>query len=196
MLKPISPELQSASCDPLDVYYRFGGATLASMLHNCYTIMKSGTISQKERTSSEIHILQALRAPNKINVPEYLQYRDEGHMYFPRKEFLPFLKEIDVAIKHFANEESFQKYGKKLVEVAVSSATNKDGLAEGFQNVLVHCFSNPEELPTSAVSRVFETLVSKICNTRIQEFLILVNKLQQESKELPVYQDKTYETNY
>ena len=91
VLKPISPELQSASCDPLDVYYRFGGATLASMLHNCYTIMKSGTISQKERTSSEIHILQALRAPNKINVPEYLQYRDEGHMYFPRKELLPFL---------------------------------------------------------------------------------------------------------
>ena len=92
-------------------------------------------------------------------------------MYFPRKELLPFLQEIDVAIKHFANEESFQKYGKKLVEVAVSSTTSKDGLAESFQNVLVHCFSNPEELPKSAVSRVFETLVSKICNTRIQEFL-------------------------
>lgn len=40
-----------------------------------------------------------------------------------------------------------------------------------FQNVLARCFSNPEELPSSAVTRVFETLVSKLCNTRIQEFL-------------------------
>ena len=170
VLKPVSPVQGSASCDPVDVYYRFGGATLVSMLHNCYEIMKSGTFSQKERTSNEIHILQRLVATDKSQAPEYLKYRDEGHMYLPCEELLPFLKEVDVAIKSIANKEGFEKHGKKLVEVTVSSIS-KDRLRGYFQNALAHCFSNPEELPSSAVSRVFETLVSKLCNTRIQEFI-------------------------
>ena len=69
-LRPVSPVPQSASCDPIDVYYRFGGATLASMIHNCYETMKSGTVSQKEHASSEIHILQALIASTKSQIPE------------------------------------------------------------------------------------------------------------------------------
>ena len=83
ILKPVSPVPESTSCDPIaiDVYYRFNGATLASMLHNCYDIMKSGTLSEKETISSEIHILQRLVATGKSQAPEYLQYRNEGHMY-------------------------------------------------------------------------------------------------------------------
>ena len=74
-------------------------------------------------------------------------------------------------VKSIANEEGFEKHGRKLVEVTVSSVMSEDGLRGSFQNVLARCFSNPEELSSSAVTRVFETLVSKLCNTRMQEFL-------------------------
>jgi len=60
---------QSATSDPIDIYYRFGGATLASMLHNCYKTMNSITISQKDQVSKEIHILHALKAQEKSKVP-------------------------------------------------------------------------------------------------------------------------------
>lgn len=130
ILKPVSPVLKSTSCDPIDVYYRVGGATLASMLHNCYDIMKSGTHSQKEKISSEIHILQRLVATSKSQAPECLQYRNEGHMYLPCVELLPFLKEVDVTVKNIAIEEGFEKHGRKLVEVTVSSDMSKDGLSE------------------------------------------------------------------
>ena len=122
------------------------------MLHNCYDIMKSGTLSEKETISSEIHILQILVATGKSQAPEYLQYRNEGHMYLPCVELLPFLKEVDVMVKSIANEEGFEKYGRKLVEITVSSIMSEDGHRGNFQNVLACCFSNPEELPSSAVT--------------------------------------------
>jgi len=42
--------------DPVDVYYRFGGATLANMLHGRYKAMKLEHTKQKETISQEIHI--------------------------------------------------------------------------------------------------------------------------------------------
>ena len=39
---------------------------------------------------------------------------------------LPFLKEVDVAVKSIVNEESFQKHGRKLVKVTSSSVMNKE----------------------------------------------------------------------
>ena len=74
------------------------------MLHNCYETMKSGMVSQKGQASSEIHILKALVASSKSKIPEHLQYRDEWHMYFLREELLPFLKEVDIAVKRIVNK--------------------------------------------------------------------------------------------
>jgi len=60
--------------NPADVYYRFEGAMLASMLHNRYKAMKLEHTKQKEKISQEIHILQALNAKDKEKVPSYLRY--------------------------------------------------------------------------------------------------------------------------
>jgi len=85
-----TPASSTEHLDPVDVYYRFGGATLASMLHNRYKAMKLEHTKQKEKISQEIHILQALNTKDKEKVPSYLRYRDEGYMYFPREELIPF----------------------------------------------------------------------------------------------------------
>jgi len=92
---PDTPATQDTSITvgPIDIYYRFGGATLASMLHGRYKAMKLQETKQKEKISQEIHVLQGLNTKSKENVTKYLQYRDKGFMYFPCEELLPFLKD-------------------------------------------------------------------------------------------------------
>lgn len=141
ILKPVSPVPESTSCDPIQMS---GRATLASMLYNCYAIMKFGILSQKDKISSEIHILQRLVATGKSQAPEYLQYRDEGHVYLPCVELLPFIKEVDVI--YGKNEEGFENHGRMFVDVTVSSVMSEGGLSGCIQNVSACCFSNPEEL--------------------------------------------------
>ena len=45
-----------AVSDPVRVCYRFGGATLVSLLHNCYKALKSSKTRDKDIVANEIHI--------------------------------------------------------------------------------------------------------------------------------------------
>ena len=157
--------------DPIDVYYRFGGATLASMLQDCYKAMKLELTKHKEKISEEIHILQALNTKDKEKVPDYLQYRDKGFMYFPREELIPFLQEVDVAVKSVCNESGFKKYGTSLVLETTKFVYSGTKLKGKFNVVLQSYFESPEYLKSSALDNVFNDFVSKLTNTRIQEFL-------------------------
>ena len=118
MLHVASDSTSSAATkhlDPVDVYYRFGGATLASMLHSRYKAMKLEHTKQKEKISQKIHILQALNTKDKEEVPSYLRYRDEGYMYFPCRELIPFLQDVDATVKTVYNDNGFRKHGTPLV---------------------------------------------------------------------------------
>lgn len=109
--------LQSASIqeDDDDVYYRFGGASLAAMLKLRYNKLKSVSESSKITIQAQIKVLQTIVCTNKSDIPEYLQYRDKGHMYFPKQSFISFIKSVDKCILQHANETSFQQHGTNLV---------------------------------------------------------------------------------
>ena len=66
------------------VYYRFGRGALCEMLQRQYKRIK--TSRNKKLMSIEISMLQAI---NTKDIPGYLQYRDQGYMYFPHKIFIP-----------------------------------------------------------------------------------------------------------
>ena len=157
--------------DSVDVYYRFGGATLASMLQDRYKAMKLEPCKHKEKISEEIYILQALNTKDKGKVPNYLQYRDKGFMYFPREELVPFLQEVDVAVKSVCNESGFKKYGASLVQETTKFVCSGTKLKEKFSAVLTSCFESPECLKSSSLDTVFNDFVSKLTNTRILRFL-------------------------
>ena len=63
------------------VYYRLGGGALCEMLHRHYK--QICCLSNKNLMSIEINMLQAINSKDKSDIPQYLQYRDCGFMYFP-----------------------------------------------------------------------------------------------------------------
>ena len=66
----------TASCmhnrDTDDVYFRFGGATLASMLKRRYKDIRMCGEQKRETLSLEIAVLQAIRTTEKSCMPDYL----------------------------------------------------------------------------------------------------------------------------
>ena len=91
------------------VYDRFGGGALCEMLQRRYKQIK--TSRNKNLTSIEISMLQAINTKDKSDIPGYLQYRDRGFMYFPHKVFIPFLQKIDTKVKLLVNIESLMSMG-------------------------------------------------------------------------------------
>ena len=87
------------------MYYRFGGAALAAMLHLRYDQLKSGVHeSKRESVRDEITILKAIQCTDKDHAPDYFQYRDMGYMYFPAARYIPFIKNVDKFVLECASE--------------------------------------------------------------------------------------------
>ena len=105
------------------VYYRFGGAALAAMLHLRYDQLKSDVHAEYKRecVKDEITILKAIQCTVKHHIPDYLQYRDMGYMYFPAARYIPFIKNVDKCVLEYANELCLKQHGSRLVEVATEN---------------------------------------------------------------------------
>ena len=153
------------------VYYRFGGAALAAMLHLRYDQLNPGIDeSKRECVRDEITILKAIQCTTKDHVPDYLQYRDMGYMYFPAACYIPFIKNVDKCVSEYANESSLKQHGSRLVEVATENLRNNNDLETQFISVLKDIYLDYSQ-NGETVHRVFLEFTRKLCNTRIQEFL-------------------------
>ena len=53
----------------------------------------------------------------KETLPDSLKYRDCGHMYFPHKHLLLFIRKVDEAVRTSANTDTFKKEGSKRIKV-------------------------------------------------------------------------------
>ena len=150
------------------VYYRFGGATLAAMLHQRYKQLKFVPESKRESVKVQIMVLKAIQCTDKHQLPKYLQYRDNGYMYFPDVHYIPFIKNLDACVLAYANELSFKQYGSKLVEIATEKLRQNNNLEIQFSSLIHESVSDHER---EAVHEVYLEMTRKLCNTRIQEFL-------------------------
>ena len=92
-------------------------------------------------------------------------------MYFPCQELIPFLQDVDVAVKAVCNETGFKKYGSSLVHETVKFVHSGTKLKEKFDELLQNIFDTTDCFKSSAMDDVFSEFVSKLTNTRIQEFL-------------------------
>ena len=113
----IEPKSVIVGADDDDVYFRFGGATLCSMLHAVYKQIKDCSEDQRDILSHKITLLQAVNTKDKSCIPGYLKYRDRGYMYFPDPIFIPYLREVDTVLKQVVNSKGLDEHGTDLIKV-------------------------------------------------------------------------------
>jgi len=92
-------------------------------------------------------------------------------MYFSREELVPFLQDVDATVRTVCNDNGFRKYGTSLVLETTKFVYSETKLKDKFYTVLTSCLGSTDCFKTSAVNDVFRDLVSKLTNTKIQEFL-------------------------
>lgn len=167
----VSPTCTASTEESEDVYLRFGGGNLACMYKTRYKAMKSKNSSaKKEQTSCELQVLDWIRMRDKSSLPHSLKERDEGGMYFPDKEFIPFLKELDMRVQENTNEETFRRFGHELASVTTNLITCNKELRTMF-NEAINRICKDVNVQTKAVDNVYKEYARKLCNTRVNEFL-------------------------
>ena len=111
------------------------------------------------------------RENEKAHIPAYLKYQDEGYMYFPGSEMLPFLKAIDMKTKEHTNINSFSELGTDLVRTIGDSMDNNPELLNIFNKTVLTKIPEAMSYPFKKLSGIFTELVRKLSHTRTQEFL-------------------------
>ena len=114
-----SSTAQGAETDGNDVYFCFGGAAISDMLHFHYKEIKHCKDDQRDILSQEISILHCMNSKDKISIPSYLKYRDQGYMYSPDPILLPFLRKLDTAVKQTVNLDGLHREGDNLIKVGL-----------------------------------------------------------------------------
>ena len=174
VIKPAEPiQVAAVHEDTDNVYYRFGGGAIADMLKTRYNKMKTSS-KDKDQVSLEITVLQKLSVHmenDKIDIPAYLKYRDEGYMYFPCQELLPFLKAVDVKTKEHTNVSQFSEQGTEFVKSVADAMDNNTELMTMFYTTVLGKIPEAISLPYKQLNGIFTELVRKLSHTRIQEFL-------------------------
>ena len=171
--QPQSHHFDTASCstDDDDVYYRFGGAALCSMLKTRYKHIRKCAEEKIATISQEITILQSMATKDKLFLPSYLKYRDNGFMYTPCVAFVQFFREVDMCVQEVVNSDGFEKHQDDLVKVAHLYLDAKaPELRKKFEELL-HEKLSEEVTSNDAICNVFTELNRKLCNARVEEFI-------------------------
>lgn len=160
--------------DTDSVYYRFCGGALADMLHGRYKNRQSCKSCLRPVISHEIQVLKCVQCVTKDHVPTDLKYRDNGYMYFPAVDFLPFLKALDKCVMENASDSAFKKYGSNVIEVAVAQMQANQELLKQFSGVVKEKLLEQKldiQSHEAAIISVYKELSRKLCHTRLAEFV-------------------------
>ena len=108
---------------------------------------------------------------DKSSISPSLKNLDGGNLIFPRMELIPFLKEVDKNIREFATDVNLAKYLTKFIDMCQTSCINNEKLEIDFKLLVVSIISAEGAINDEVICGVFKTLVSKLANTQINEFL-------------------------
>ena len=98
-------------------------------------------------------------------------------MYFPKQEFIPFIRAVDQCVLQIANKDAMQKLGKHLIQVATEKVKNSSELRKMYTDMSLTIFDSIEGM-TSAVDKAYSELTRKLCNTRLGEFVDCFKQIQ------------------
>ena len=108
---------------------------------------------------------------DKSNIPESLKTLDEGNLKFPRTELLSFLKSVDNEVREFATDSSVRKYPSKFLTMCQNAVLNDETLEMDFRLIVAAIVESEVASDAKIVNGLYYALVSKLVNTRINEFM-------------------------
>jgi len=160
-----------------DTLNRYCGAALCRMIKlRKETIIGAkgrGEITEERKKvfKQELEILQMLVMQDKSNTSTSLINLDEGNLTFPVPTLLQFLQSVDMEVREFANDRNLRKYHKNFPGVCQDVVSKNPDLEEEFK-LAIGAIVDPEtDVNYNLISGIFSSLVSKLVNTRINEYL-------------------------
>ena len=160
-----------------DTLFRYCGAALHRMIKFRKDTLQQkrgrGKVSTERRPvmEKELDLLNTLIMTDKSSISQSLKNLDEGNLLFPRMELLPFLKEVDNNVREFATDANLAKYPTKFIDMCKTSVLNNETLESDFKLLVVSITSSEGAIDHEVIGGVFKALVSKLANTRLNEFL-------------------------
>ena len=86
-------------------------------------------------------------------------------------ELIPFLKEVEDNVREFATDANLAKYPSKFIDMCQTSVINNETLESDFKLLVASITSAEGAINDELIGGLFKALVSKLANTRINEFL-------------------------
>jgi hypothetical protein len=99
-----------------------GGGTLCDIIKVNRKRSVNLRLSQNQRKNSKLLLQAALslsmKPDEKSSIPVDLKDRDRGHMVFPKREMLTYVRAVNAATKEYARSSVLKKLGKQLLQVS------------------------------------------------------------------------------
>ena len=160
-----------------DTLFRYCGAALHRMIKLRKETLQQkkgrGKVSSERRPvmEKEMDVLNALVMKDKSSLSSSLKNLDEGNLIFPRMELVPFLKEVDKNVREFTSDANLAKYPSRFINMCQTSVLNNETLEMNFKLLVASITTVEGVINDEVVCGLFRALVSKLANTRINEFL-------------------------
>ena len=160
-----------------ETLYRYCGAALHRMMKLRKETLEQkkgrGKVSRerKEIMQLELALLQDLTMKDKSILSQSMQNLDEGNLVFPKTELIPFLRRVDENVREFTCDANLKRYPTKFIDMCQSSVLNNEELEVDFKLVIASISLTEGASDAQVVGGLFKALVSKLANTRINEFM-------------------------
>ena len=178
--KSNSTSEQRNSClavEPHDTLFRYCSSALHQMIR-----LRKETLQQKKSRGKvsterclimekELELLNTLVMKDKSSISASLKNLDEGNLIFPRIKPLPFLKEVDKNACEFGTDTNLAKWPTKFIDMCQTSVVKNETLESDIKLLVPSFISVEGVINHEVMDGVFKALVSKLANTRINEFM-------------------------
>ncbi|CAH3179621.1 unnamed protein product, partial [Porites lobata] len=160
-----------------DTLFRYCGAALQRMIKLRTETLAGkqgrGELSKERKPvlEKELEILRELVMKDKSDISNSLKNLDEGNFTFPRAKLIPFLRSLDREVREYATDSNLKKSPSKFLKTCQNAVLNNENLEADFRVLVASLFNSECATDVELVNGLFHGVISKLANTRINEFM-------------------------
>lgn len=172
-----------------DTLCLYCGATLHRMIKLCEETLvgRKGCRELLEKRKlimdQQKEILCELLIKDKTKIPASLKTLDDGISMFPRTELLLFLRSVDNKVPKFAMDSNLIKYPSKFLSMCRNAVLNNETLELDLCILAASILEADVVSDLQIVNGLYQKLVSKLANTRINDFMNATMEREKKSSQ-------------